>query len=225
MDAASAARSSVGHDAARAVTVYCSSSAAIDPAYARHARALGEALAARGLTLVYGGGSMGLMGELARSCREAGGTVVGIITERLAEAEMVDRDNAEVHIVGTMRERKRMLEERGDGFVILPGGLGTLEEFFEILVGRLLREHSKPIALLNCNDPADREPYYQPLLAMFEHMSNNRFMHAGVMRLFGVCTSVEEIASLLDAWRAGNRPGEADVYDADAAALMPGRSG
>lgn len=193
-----------GSDAGRglgAVTVYCSSSEAIDPSYASHARTLGEALASRGIELVYGGGSRGLMGELARSCREAGGRVVGVITERLREQERVDMANAEVHVVGTMRERKRMMEERGDGFVVLPGGLGTLEEFFEILVGRHLGDHGKPIGLLNCNDPADRTAFYAPLLGMFEHMEHNRFMSPSVLRHVDVCRTTEELCGAIDGWR------------------------
>jgi len=206
----------------RSVAVYCSSSTAIDPAYAEHARSLGVALAERGLTLVYGGGSLGLMGELARACRASGGEVVGVITERLKDAEMVDDHNSEVIVVPTMRERKRLMESRADAFAVLPGGLGTLEEVFEILVGRLLGEHDKPIALLNCADPADNERYFAPLLEMFEHMSNNRFMSPEVLRLVDVVGGTDELLAALDRWRdaAGGGPERGDLD-----AMLPGRLG
>ncbi|MEC9372650.1 MAG: TIGR00730 family Rossman fold protein, partial [Planctomycetota bacterium] len=129
----------------RSVTVYCASSATIDPSYGMVAIELGRRIAESGRALVYGGGSVGLMGHIARSTREHGGRVIGVITERLRDAELLDPDNHENIVVPTMRERKSILESRGDAFIVLPGGVGTLEEFFEILVGRLLGEHNKPI--------------------------------------------------------------------------------
>lgn len=200
------------------ITVYCSSSPVVDPAFVRVASQVGAMIGSSGRQLVYGGGSLGLMGEIARSCRGAGGRVVGIITERLREAELFDPDNDENIVVATMRERKMLLEQRGDAFLILPGGLGTLEEFFEILVGRLLGEHTKPIALVNPADPMDapmayeddsgQSPagYWSPLLAMFDHMVHNRFMKPGVRTLFAVhaepgaaIEALEQMASVPDA--------------------------
>ncbi len=167
-----------------------------------------------GRELVYGGGSQGLMGAVASSCRDAGGRVVGIITERLKEAELFDEANDENIVVRTMRERKQMLEERSEAFLILPGGLGTLEEFFEVLVGRLLGEHAKPIALVNPADPMDAPMgfhddsgqssagYWTPLLAMFDHMVHNRFMKPGVRSLFAVhadpCAAIEAIERMAE---------------------------
>ena len=110
----------------RSVTVYCSSSPRVDPSFVAVAREVGTLLGESGRELVYGGGSQGLMGEVARSCRDAGGRVVGIITERLRDAELLDDENHENIVVATMRERKRLLEDRGDAFLILPGGVGTL---------------------------------------------------------------------------------------------------
>lgn len=209
----------------RSVTVYCSSSSSVHGEYQHVARGVGEALAARGRRLVYGGGRLGLMGAVASACREHGGHVTGIITERLKTAELLDEANDENIVVATMRERKRLLAERGDAFVVLPGGVGTLEEFFEVLVGRLLGEHDKPIALLNCPDPVDDEPYYTPLLTMFEHMANNRFMNAGVMDLFHVCQTVEELATLLDRWEDERTAGpvSSGLARTDPDALLPGR--
>lgn len=181
-----------------------------------------------GRQLVYGGGSQGLMGAVARSCRGSGGRVVGIITERLREAELFDPDNDENIIVQSMRERKTLLEQRGDGFLILPGGVGTLEEFFEILVGRLLGEHRKPIALVNPPDPMDAPMafhddsgqslggYWAPLLGMFDHMVHNRFMKPGVRRLFAVH------ADSASAFRALEQMAEGRLDEIDDADLLPG---
>jgi uncharacterized protein (TIGR00730 family) len=205
-------------EAKQTVAVYCSSSASVHEDYRRLATELGFALGESGRGLVYGGGKLGLMGAVASACREAGGQTVGVITERLKDAEQLDEANDEVFIVPTMRERKRMMEERADAFVILPGGLGTLEEFFEILVGRLLGEHTKPIALVNCADPVDRSPYYQPLLEMFDHMAHNKFMHRGVLDLIDVCEDVPGVMALLDRWRDAGTGG---LRDPDA--LLPGR--
>lgn len=161
-----------------AITVYCSSSGSLDPDFHDHAVVVGAELARRGVTLVYGGGSVGLMGEIARSARAAGGCVVGVITKRLMHQERADTACDELIVVDTMRERKRLLEERGDAFLILPGGIGTYEEFFEILVGRKLGEHAKPIGIVNSHG------YYNPLVAMVEHGVEHRFIGPDVRDLF-----------------------------------------
>ena len=116
----------------RAVTVYCSSSPNLHEDYVREAATLGRSIAQSQRDVVYGGGARGLMGEVAKSARDAGGRVVGIITERLRAVEQMDPDNHENIVVPTMRERKKLLEARGDAFVVLPGGVGTLEEFFDL---------------------------------------------------------------------------------------------
>lgn len=185
--------------AIRAVTVYCSSSDQLHEEYVTVARQVGAGLGRSGRTMVYGGGRLGLMGAAAAACRDAGGRVVGIITDRLCEAEQLDPDNHENIIVRTMRERKSLLESRGDAVLVLPGGLGTLEEFFEILVGRLLGEHDKPIMLLNSPDPDAPGRYYDPLLAMFDHMIRSRFARNGITTLFDLCDTAEEALARLDA--------------------------
>jgi uncharacterized protein (TIGR00730 family) len=161
----------------RSVTVYCASSTALEPHFANAARAVGTELARRGLTLVYGGGSIGLMGETARAAKAAGGRVVGIITRQLLDLEQGWTGCDEMIVVDSMRERKRLLEERGDGFLILPGGLGTYEEFFEILVGRYLQNHAKPIAVVNDHG------YYDPMIAMIDHGINHKFIRPAVKDL------------------------------------------
>lgn len=199
------------------VTVYCSSSSYLDEAYHEAAHELGDVLARSGRTLVYGGGRLGLMGTLAKAWREAGGRVVGVITHRLRSAEQMDEENDENIVVSTMRERKALMEAKGDAFVILPGGLGTLEEFTEILVGRIVGEHDKPIAIVNTREPGAATGFYDPLLTLVEHMVTQRFAKAGVRELFEV---VEDARGAVDALRHAT-VGEGTVRTD----LMPGLPG
>ena len=161
-----------------AITVYCSSSTFLDPDFHAPAIEVGRELAQRGVTLVYGGGSVGLMGEIARAARASGGRVVGVITRKLVAMERADHECDELIVVDTMRERKAILESRGDAFLILPGGVGTYEEFFEILVGRHLQEHDKTIGVVNARG------YYNPLVAMIEHGIEHRFIPATMREQF-----------------------------------------
>lgn len=205
----------------RTVTAYCSSSSTLAPEYTEVAERFGRGLAESGRSLVYGGGSVGLMGAVAGACRGAGGRVVGVITERLRNAELMDPDNDENIVVSTMRERKLILEREGDAFVVLPGGVGTLEEFFEILVGRLLGEHDKPIFIVNAIDPHHPEEvgYYQPLLDMFEHMIDSGFAKPGVRDLFHICREPEEAMEAIS-----NGAPESSGDAAPRTDLMPGRA-
>ena len=204
------------------MTVYCSSSDALAPRYVDVAERFGALLARSGRTLVYGAGSVGLMGAVARACRAEGGRVVGVITERLRDAELMDPLNSENIVVRTMRERKALLEARGDAMVVLPGGLGTLEEFFEILVGRLLGEHDLPIVVVNTSERAGGPGYYDPMLAMFDHMISGGFARPGVRTLFTVCAEPEDAIAELEliAGDLGRVRGAA--WDDD---LLPARSG
>lgn len=147
----------------RAVTVYCSSSDAVAAVYFDAARAVGRGIAERGWTLVYGGNFVGLMAAVAGAARAAGGRVVGITPQLLADRGMSDTACDELVVTSGMRERKALLEGRGDAFVVLPGGTGTFEELFEVLVGRQLGYHAKPIVVVNVDG------YYGPLLAMLDH--------------------------------------------------------
>ena len=199
------------------VTVYCSSSGFLNPAYLALADEAGAAIARSGREVVYGGGRLGMMGRVAASARGAGGRVVGIITDRLRESEQMDPDNHENIVVETMRERKRLLERRGDAILVLPGGVGTLEEFFEVFVGRLVGEHAKPIVLLSPADP-DREGgrYYDPLMDMLEHMIDSRFAKPAVRSLLRVCATPGEAIAALDAFES------APPESPDPRTLMPG---
>lgn len=164
----------------KTLTIYCSSSPAIDPHFVETARRLGRELAARGIALVYGGGSSGLMGEVAEACADAGGRVVGVITEHLSKLEVAFDRCDELMVVDTMRHRKALMAEHGDGFLVLPGGLGTYEEFFEVLVGRVLSEHDKPIGVVNDHG------YFDPMVAMIEHGIEQRFIRPAIRKLLAI---------------------------------------
>jgi len=152
--------------------VYCSSSTTLPQAYYRAGEELGAAIAQNGWTLVYGGNRVGLMAAVADAARAAGGKVVGITPQLMVDHGIDDDRCDELIVTAGMRERKALLEQRGDAFVALPGGLGTFEELFEILVGRLLGYHNKPIVLLNVAG------YYDRLIALIEHGIAEGFIKA-----------------------------------------------
>jgi len=152
------------------ICVFCGSRPGADPAYEVAARCLGQALAQANITLVYGGGNVGLMGVVADAALEAGGEVVGVIPEALMRREIGHPGLTKLHVVASMHERKAKMAELSDGFVALPGGTGTLEEFFEVLTWAQLGEHEKPCGLL------DIAGYYGPLLAVFDHMVEKGFL-------------------------------------------------
>jgi len=145
------------------VCVFCGSSPGARPSYADAARRVGVSLARSGIGLVYGGGRVGLMGTLADATLGAGGRVVGVIPLPLSRPELAHDGLTELHIVDTMHERKALMARRSDAFLMLPGGVGTFEEFFEILTWGVLGLHRKPIGLL------DVDGYYGPLRAMLDH--------------------------------------------------------
>ncbi|MCL4800542.1 MAG: TIGR00730 family Rossman fold protein [Burkholderiales bacterium] len=158
--------------------VFCGSNAGSRPVYAEAARAMGEALVARGVTLVYGGGRVGLMGEIARATLAAGGRVVGVIPRALLRKELVYDDLTELHVVESMHERKALMAERADAFVAMPGGYGTFEEFCEVLTWSQLGFHHKAVALLNVAG------YFDGLLALFDHAVAEGFVrpaHRGLV--------------------------------------------
>jgi uncharacterized protein (TIGR00730 family) len=147
----------------KSVCVFCGSSTGNDPLYTDAARRMGEAIVRRDLTLVYGGGRIGLMGEIARSVLKNGGRAIGVIPEALLRKELAYDDLTELHVVRTMHERKQMMADLADGFVAMPGGYGTFEEFCEVLTWSQLGIHHKPCALFNVNG------YYDGMLALFDH--------------------------------------------------------
>jgi uncharacterized protein (TIGR00730 family) len=157
--------------------VYCGSRPGSQAAYAQSAQAVGEWIGTHGGQLVYGGGKGGLMGIVATATLRAGGRVVGIIPQALVDAEAANHDCTELHIVDTMHERKRMMAERADAFIALPGGIGTFEELFEVWTWRQLGYHDKPIGLLNVDH------YYDRLLAFLESTVEQQFLGDWQMKL------------------------------------------
>jgi uncharacterized protein (TIGR00730 family) len=173
----------------RSVTVYSSSSASIAPHFFDAGKALGAAVARSGWTLVYGGNRIGLMAAVADAARAAGGKVVGITPQLMVDHGIGDEHCDELIVTGGMRERKTLLEQRGDAFVALPGGLGTFEELFEVLVARLLGYHNKPIVLLNTGG------YYDALLAAVDHGIAQGFIKSRSRAAFFVAP---DVASAMD---------------------------
>jgi uncharacterized protein (TIGR00730 family) len=139
--------------------------------YAENARRMGQILAHRGVTLVYGGGRVGLMGALADAALEAGGRVIGVIPEALKRREVAHESLTELRVVRTMHERKQLMGDLADGFVAMPGGFGTFEEFCEVLTWSQLGLHAKPCGLLNVKG------YFTGLLALFDHAVAERLLH------------------------------------------------
>jgi len=158
------------------ICVYCGSRAGTSPAFAHTAREVGRWIGQHGGQLVYGGGRSGLMGAVADATLAAGGRVVGIIPRSLVEREQAHGGCTELHVVETMHERKRLMAERADAFVALPGGIGTMEEFFEIWTWRQLGYHAKPVGLLN------QDGYYDALLRFLADSVEFGFMDEGQMR-------------------------------------------
>lgn len=177
-----------------AITVYCSSSSHAPHIYFQAAEALGRAIALESWTLVYGGNACGCMKALADGARAANGKVIGVTPQSLVDKGLSDKQCNELIVTNNMRDRKAILESRGDAFIALPGGLGTFEEIFEIIVGRQLGYHAKPIVILNIAG------YYDPLLAMLTHGVEHGFIKSSSMDFFEVKTDVPStIRSLRDA--------------------------
>ena len=177
--------------------VYCGSSGAVDGRYREAARELGESLAAAGIELVFGGGRIGLMGVLADAVLAAGGRVVGVIPERLRDAELAHQGASELVITTSMHDRKRVMAERADAFAVLPGGIGTLDEMFEMLTWRHLGLHHKPIFLV------DVAGYWQPLRALLDHIEAQRFAASLVPRLVAVVPDVAALMRALETMPTG----------------------
>jgi len=156
----------------RSLCVYCGSNLGADPAFAVATRALARLAAERDIRLVYGGGAVGLMGTLADTALEAGGSVVGVIPQALMDREIGHRGLSELRVVGSMHERKALMADLADAFVALPGGIGTLEEVVEVYTWSQLGLHRKPIGLLNVNG------YYDALAAFLDHAVDRRFLRA-----------------------------------------------
>jgi hypothetical protein len=175
----------------RAICVYCSASSDVAACYFQTASELGRLIAERFGTLVFGGNNVGCMNTLAAAVHEAGGRVIGITPELMHDQGLSYAAADELIVTSDMRQRKATMEARAEAFVILPGGFGTMEEFFEILVGRLLGYHDKPIVLVNA------EGFYDPLLELFEHMYAKRFAREKYRNLYTVAATAAEAVDAL----------------------------
>jgi uncharacterized protein (TIGR00730 family) len=172
--------------ALRTVGVFCGSSRGEGDGWAEAARALGRLLAARGIGLVYGGGRVGLMGEVADAALAAGGQVVGVIPAGLFTREVAHRGITELHEVGSMHERKALMYDRSDAFIALPGGFGTLDELCEVVTWTQLGLHGKPTVLL------DVDGFWDPFVALLDGMAAAGFLKPENRQLLEVRTSAEE---------------------------------
>lgn len=179
-------------DRPRSVCVYCGSSDAADPDFLAGAADLGRELAAAGLSLIYGGGGVGLMGACARAAHEAGGEVLGIIPDFLTSRERA-LDVVETIVVTSMHERKQLMFERSDAFVVLPGGIGTLEEIVELLSWRRLDLHAKPVVFYNPKD------FWTPLYDLFRHTVAQKLTPPDFMDTFVSVATVEEVVPAIQA--------------------------
>jgi uncharacterized protein (TIGR00730 family) len=175
----------------KSVCVYCGSGPGTKPIFAQTARTFGRILAENGLRLVYGGGSVGLMGAIAESVIDHGGTVTGIIPDFLTAREFMFQRAQQMIVTRDMHERKRLMFEHADAFVALPGGIGTLEELVEQLTWAQLGRHKKPILLANI------ERFWDPLCALFDHMKTLEFIRAGLSFNLLVAERVEDIVPKL----------------------------
>lgn len=187
-------------DAVLSVCVYCGSRSGARPEYTAAAREVGRAIGRRGGRLVYGGGKVGLMGEVADATLAHGGTVVGVIPESLMRREVGHAGLTELHVVTTMHQRKQMMAERADLFIALPGGIGTLEELYEVWTWRQLGYHDQPIGLLNVAG------YYDALLALMRHSVDEGFLAGDQLEGIVVDDDAERLVAALATQAAGSRP-------------------
>ena len=182
------------------ICVFCASSNDASPRYLEVARTLGGLMVERGHTLIYGGGSVGLMGELAREVQQGGGRVVGVIPERLSTEEIAFEDAEELLVTADMAERKNIMIERAEAFICLPGAFGTLDEMLEIITLKQLDYHDKPIVLVNTDG------FYDTLLGFFRRLEEERLIYKECLELYEAVSDVESALELLEA-EPGSTPG------------------
>jgi uncharacterized protein (TIGR00730 family) len=182
------------------VCVFCGASSGRLPAYADAARSFGTALAGRGLGLVYGGGRVGLMGAVADAALAAGGEVVGVIPQELVDRELAHDGVTELHVVGSLHERKALMAELADAFVALPGGFGTLDELLEQLTWSQLGLHAKPIGLYEVED------YWRPLIALARHATEEGFVRESDLAQIAVGGDADGLLDRLERLTHAERP-------------------
>jgi uncharacterized protein (TIGR00730 family) len=172
--------------------VYCGSARGASPRYVAAARELGEAMAERGIRLIYGGARIGMMGELADAVMKNGGEVVGVIPEHLQSTEVGHSGITELRVVESMHVRKKLMFDLSDAFAVLPGGFGTLDELFEIITWRMLSLHAKPVVVINVDG------YWDPFQALVDHIIGRGFARDSSRQFFSVVNSVGRAFDLLD---------------------------
>jgi uncharacterized protein (TIGR00730 family) len=182
------------------VCVFCGANPGRRPAYLAVAAELGRALAGRGIGLVYGAGGVGVMGAVSDAALQAGGRVTGVIPRALVDREAGRTDLDDLRIVASMHERKALMHELSDGFIALPGGLGTFEELFEILTWRQLGLHAKPVAVL------DVDGYFDPLVAMLDHATSEGFVARGDRELVVRARTIDDALVALERPAGDGRP-------------------
>jgi uncharacterized protein (TIGR00730 family) len=177
------------------VCVFCGSNAGGDPAYVATAQAVGSGLAQRGIRIVYGGGRVGMMGALADAASAAGGEVVGVMPQQLIDREIGHTGIDDLRVVGSMHERKALMVELADAFIALPGGIGTLEELFEVYTWAQLGIHSKPLGLL------DVAGYFEALAAFLDQAVIERFLRPESRAMLAVAGDLESLLAAFDGWQ------------------------
>jgi uncharacterized protein (TIGR00730 family) len=177
------------------ITVYCGSNKGKNPLYETGAKALAAEMINRNMSLVYGAGNVGLMGVIADAMLEAGKDVYGIIPQKLVDIEVAHRGCTELTVVETMRDRKWLMAEKGDGFIAMPGGIGTFEELFEIMTLNQLAYIRKPLALFNVNG------YYDGLLVFLEHACKEGFLHPAQLALLIVSDEPKDLLDKMEAYK------------------------
>jgi len=177
------------------ITVFCGANTAVSNVYKEQAYQLGKELAIENITLVYGGSKTGLMGEIANGVLSNDGMAIGVIPNFLIDRELAHTGLTELIFVETMHERKAKMNELSDGFIVLPGGLGTMEEFFEMLTWAQLGLHKKPIIILNTDG------FYSPLIALIDQMIDKCFISKKSRAFFKICATVEKVIKELNRYQ------------------------
>jgi uncharacterized protein (TIGR00730 family) len=190
------------------ICVFCGSNAGTDPAYLAAAEEVGAGLAQRGIRVVYGGGRVGLMGAVADAARAAGGEVIGVIPKQIFDLEIGHTGIDDLRVVGSMHERKALMAELADAFIALPGGIGTLEELFEVFTWAQLGLHAKPLGLL------DVAGYYEPLAAFLDHSVEQGFLRPETRSILSVSDAFDELLGALHDTRPALRPKWIDLDEA-----------
>ena len=188
------------------ICVYCGSRTGNQEYFGVLAQNLGKLIPGHGMELVYGAGSIGLMGLVARAAIEAGGRVTGIIPEHLDAVEITQNSLAELHITANMHDRKRMMFDRSDAFIVLPGGLGTLDETLEVMTWAQLSLHKKPVVLINY------QGYWSPLVKLIDHAIENGFADPENRDILTVVNTAEEAIAFLSEYTAEISPGQSALF-------------